>query len=187
MSLRRTFTAKDEDGQETPVQRLALDEDEQEELIQGLVRRNQEETSFNLLALDGLICLSFSMYLFRLMSSLCKGGNLSLPYGRVALAFMVLLHPVLVSFTRIKFLLCFSRNTGRLSDPRDIVPLRSLLIPTFAPMTASFFQGQRLHEVLFWGFPFLLLLLVILFREEEAATEARLERLRGLKYHLKGA
>jgi hypothetical protein len=54
-------------------------------------------------------------------------------------------------------------------------------------MTASFLQGQRPHEILFWGFPFLLLLLVILLREEEAATQARLERLRGLKYGLKGA
>lgn len=35
---------------------------EQEELIQKLTRRNEEETSFNLLALDGLICLSFLMY-----------------------------------------------------------------------------------------------------------------------------
>jgi hypothetical protein len=54
-------------------------------------------------------------------------------------------------------------------------------------MTASFLQGQRAHEILFWGFPFLLLLLVILQREEEAATQVRLDRLKGLKYRLKGA
>lgn len=125
--------------------------------------------------------------MFRLISSFRRNGSVPLPYGRVALAFLISLHPILVSFTRIKFVLSFSRSTGRLSDPREIVPLRSLLIPTFAPMTASFFQGQSLQEMLFWGFPFLLLLLVILFREEEAATQARLERLRGLKYHLKGA
>jgi hypothetical protein len=34
---------------------------EQEELIQSLSRRNEEETGLNLLALDGLICLSFTM------------------------------------------------------------------------------------------------------------------------------
>jgi hypothetical protein len=72
-------------------------------------------------------------------------------------------------------------------DSPYIPSLRLLLIPTFAPMTASFLQGQRPHEILFWGFPFLLLLLVILQREEEEATQVRLERLKGLKYRLKGA
>lgn len=138
---------------------------------------------------EAAICLPSPLlrYLFRLISSLQKDGSVSLPYGRIALAYLILLHPFLVSFTHIKFILSSLRTTGRLSDPRDMVPLRLLLIPTFAPMTASFLQEQRPHEVLFWGFPFLLLLLVILLREEEAATQARLERLRGLKYGLKGA
>jgi hypothetical protein len=35
---------------------------EQEKLIQDLARRNEEESSFNLLALDSLICPSFLMY-----------------------------------------------------------------------------------------------------------------------------
>jgi hypothetical protein len=52
---------------------------EQEELIQDLARRNEEESSFNLLALDSLICLSFLMYV--LLLALAKGSHLLLPSG----------------------------------------------------------------------------------------------------------
>lgn len=115
-------------------------------------------------------------------------ANVSLPFGRLALLFLAALHPVLLSATNVKMVLS---RLGWNGEPnlhfRCIPSLRLLLIPTFAPMTASFLQGQRAHEILFWGFPFLLLLLVILQREEEAATQLRLERLKELKYRLKGA
>lgn len=124
----------------------------------------------------------------RLISSFDPDGGLALPFGHVALLFLVLLHPILLSTTNVKLALNrIGWDASQTPDPRERIPLRLLLIPSFAPMTASFLQGQRPHEILFWGFPFLLLLLVILHREEEEATQVRLERLKGLKYRLKGA
>lgn len=127
-------------------------------------------------------------YLTRLVVNFNGQANLSLPFGRLALLFLVLLHPVLLSSTNFNLALSkLGWTASPIMDSSYIPSLRLLLLPTFAPMTASFLQGQRPHEILFWGFPFLLLLLVILQREEEEATQVRLERLKGLKYRLKGA